>query len=113
MKINYHQRVFRAVSNSDNGAVDTDTLFEYQQQDNILTATYQGIHIRHGQLIGIVDEEGHINMRYQQVNHQGELMTGTCQSTPHILPDGKIRLLESWQWTSGDCSSGQSILEEI
>jgi hypothetical protein len=46
------------------------------------------------------------------VNIQGELMTGICRSTPEILPDGRIRLHESWQWTSGDESRGFSVVEE-
>jgi hypothetical protein len=51
-------------------------------------------------------------MRYHQVNDNGELMTGTCQSAPEILPNGKIRLHERWDWTSGDKSKGRSIIEE-
>lgn len=33
--------------------------------------------------------------------------------TPEILPDGRIRLHERWQWTNGDGSSGTSIVEEL
>jgi hypothetical protein len=51
-------------------------------------------------------------MSYHQVNYNGELMTGICQSTPEILPNGKIRLHEKWEWTSGDKSKGTSIIEE-
>jgi len=40
-------------------------------------------------------------------------MTGICKSKPEILPNGKIRLHERWQWTSGDLSLGQSIIEEL
>lgn len=40
-------------------------------------------------------------------------MTGTCNSRPELLKNGKIRLHEEWQWTSGDKSKGKSILEEI
>jgi hypothetical protein len=29
------------------------------------------------------------------------------------MKNGKIRLHEKWQWTSGDGSKGESILEEI
>jgi hypothetical protein len=32
---------------------------------------------------------------------------------PEVLPDGKIRLRENWQWTSGDFSEGESVIEEI
>jgi hypothetical protein len=52
-------------------------------------------------------------MRYQHVNARGELMTGQCRSTPEVLPDGRLRLRESWQWTSGDGTSGESVVEEI
>lgn len=111
--ISYHNRRFSPVSNSDNGEVDQAMIFEYMQEGNILTCTYRGNQIRYGHLIGLVDDDGVINMRYHQVNAQGKLMTGTCTSTPEILPNGNIRLHESWQWTSGDMSSGESILEEI
>jgi hypothetical protein len=29
------------------------------------------------------------------------------------MENGKLRMHESWQWTSGDFSSGNSIIEEI
>jgi hypothetical protein len=52
-------------------------------------------------------------MRYHQININNEIMTGKCISKPEILVDGKIRLHETWEWTSGDFSSGTSIIEEI
>jgi hypothetical protein len=30
-----------------------------------------------------------------------------------MLENGKIRLYETWQWTSGDLTKGTSIIEEI
>lgn len=60
-----------------------------------------------------VASDGSLDMRYHQINFKGELMTGFCQSTPEISEDGRIRLHEKWRWTSGDCSSGESIIEEI
>lgn len=110
---NYHNKSFRPVSNTENGETSADTIFLYQQTNNILTSQYAGGRIIAGHLIGLVDGNGHINMRYHQVNDQGELMTGTCYSVPEQLPNGKIRLHESWRWTSGDGSEGQSVLEEI
>lgn len=113
MKINYHNRKFRPVQNSENGETSAQTEFHYLQKGNVITGTYNGGNIVLGNLIAVVDENGALNMRYQQVNKQGELMTGICQSTPEILPNGKIRLHEKWQWTSGDKSSGESIIEEV
>jgi hypothetical protein len=113
MPINYHQRTFRSVSNTDNGEVGAETIFHYRQQNNLVTATYEGGSIRYGSLIALVDEQGQLDMRYQHVNIQGELMTGRCHSVPELLPDGRLRLHETWQWTSGDLSSGQSVIEEV
>lgn len=111
--MNYNNKKFRPVSNTPNGETSEETIFQYKQEGSILTCTYSGGQIKSGQLIGLVDEAGNIDMRYHQVNSKGELMTGTCLSTPEILSDGRIRLHESWQWTSGDCSKGNSVLEEI
>lgn len=110
--INYNGKRFRPFVNSENGETSSETVFEYKQVGNVLTSEYAGGKIVQGHLIGIVDAKGNIDMRYHQVNHQNELMTGICTSKPEILANGKIRLHETWQWTSGDCSSGHSILEE-
>ncbi|CAM1359876.1 n-acetylglutamate synthase [Tenacibaculum xiamenense] len=111
--MNYNNRKFKAVSSSGNSETSEDTVFLYCQKGNILTSSYNGGKIKEGHLIGLVDEKGNIEMRYHQINKKGELMTGICFSTPEIMSNGKIRLHESWQWTSGDKSKGQSILEEI
>jgi len=112
-KINYNNRRFRPVQNTENGETSEETLFEYKQEGNVLTSIYKGGQIIKGQLIGLVDDNGNIEMRYHQVNKKGELMTGICFSKPEILENGKIRLHESWHWTSGDRSKGESIIEEI
>lgn len=111
--MNYHNKKFRAVSNTPNGEVSSDTVFHYQQTGNIVTATYSGGGIVNGHLVALVDEQGNLDMRYHHVNVQGELQTGICLSKPEVLPDGRIRLHETWQWTSGDGSKGSSLVEEI
>lgn len=111
--INYHNKQFRPVSNTDNGETSAETVFHYRQEGRILTSDYSGGKIIKGHLIGLVDDDGCINMRYHQVNDRNELMTGLCHSKPEILANGKIRLHESWQWTSGDQSGGSSVIEEF
>ena len=111
--IHYDGKTFRPVQNSENGETSSETLFHYTQKGNILTSTYSGGKIKTGHLIGLVDDSGKIDMRYHQVNTNGDLMTGICQSVPEILPNGKIRLHETWQWTNGDFSKGKSVLEEV
>lgn len=110
--INYDNKSFRPVRSSENSETSNETVFLYRQVGTILTAEYADGKIRKGQLIGIVDQQGVIDMRYQQVNDVGQLMTGICKSTPEVLPSGKIRLHEAWEWTSGDRSTGHSIVDE-
>lgn len=113
MKINYDNRVFKSVANSETGEVSRETTFYYHQKDNLVWAEYSGGAIVFGSLIAKVLPDDSLEMRYQHLNEKNELMTGKCLSAPEILPNGKIRLHEKWQWTSGDFSSGESIIEEI
>ncbi|MFC1224975.1 n-acetylglutamate synthase [Pedobacter sp. BG31] len=110
--INYNDKLFKPVNTTENSETSNETIFKYKQRENILTAEYEGGKIVYGHLLGLVDHEGNIEMRYHQINQEGELMTGTCSSKPELLANGKIRLHETWQWTSGDQSKGQSIIDE-
>ncbi|MCB0736948.1 MAG: n-acetylglutamate synthase [Bacteroidetes bacterium] len=111
--MNYHNKRFRVLKNSENGETSAELIFHYQQTGNIVSSAYKGGAIVEGHLLGLVNENGVINMAYHQINQHGEIKTGTCISTPIIGENGKIRLIENWQWTSGDKTKGQSILEEI
>lgn len=111
--ISYDNKRFTSVSNSETGEVDDETVFYYRQDGDIVWATYTGGAIAFGTLVATVDDAGCLDMRYSHVNRDGELMTGKCRSTPEVLPDRRIRLHEQWQWTSGDLSAGESIVEEV
>ena len=112
-KISYDGRNFQSVENSTTGEVSRETVFQYHQVGDIVTAEYCGGDIVSGHLIAICDANGCLDMRYHHINAKGDLMTSRCRSTPEISADGRIRLHEMWQWTSGDMSSGTSILEEV
>jgi hypothetical protein len=109
----YGGRLFRSISSE--GASDTseETVFKYEQKRNLLIGTYSGGGISFGQLIGLVDIAGRIDMRYHHLTTDGDLKTGVCLSIPEFLDDGKIRLHEKWRWTSGESGEGRSILEEL
>ncbi|UGB33245.1 n-acetylglutamate synthase [Metabacillus sp. B2-18] len=111
--INYHGRTFVSVNNSANGEVSSNTFFDYKQDGKIISASYQGGEIVKGTLIGIVNEDGSLEFRYNHVNINHELRGGQCKSTPEVLPDGRIRLHEKWKWTDSDQSEGESIIEEV
>lgn len=119
----YGGRLFRPVKTQGSSETSSETIFKYEQKDALVTATYSGGDIRLGHLIGLVNKNGSLDMRYHHVNTDGALMTGTCHTIPEVLDDGRLRLHESWQWTSGPNISdpnisgfktrGASILEEL
>lgn len=111
-KFDYDGKVFSSIANSETGEVSGETVFYYRQKDKLVWAHYEGGAVIFGSLVAKSDEDGNLDVRYQHLNAQGELMTGECRSTPEILPDGRIRLYEKWKWTSGDFSEGESVIEE-
>ncbi len=111
--VGYDGRRFRSVENSPGGEVGPETVFFYRQEGDLVWATYEGGAVRLGVLVATADAEGRLDARYAHVNGAGELMTGECRTTPERLPDGRLRLHEEWRWTSGDRSSGTSVVEEI
>lgn len=111
--IDYNNKRFKPINNTANGETSSETVFHYQQEANILRCSYSGGDILLGTLLALVGKNGSLDMRYQQINRKGELKTGICHSSPEILPNGKIRLHEKWQWTCGDYSEGESVLEEV
>lgn len=113
MSISYNNRKFRSVENSGTGEVGSETIFHYYHEGDIVWAEYEGGDILRGTLIALKLDDDSLDMRYQHINRKGELMTGRCNSIPELLPDGRLRLHETWQWTSGDLSSGRSVVEEI
>ena len=113
MELNLDGKRFRSVSNTANGEVGAETTFLYRQHGDIITATYSGGLIVYGHLLGRMLPDGQIDFRYHHLNERGELMAGTCQSTPKRTPEGRLRFVESWRWFSGDGSSGESEIEEV
>ena len=111
--IDYEDRVFSSVANSESGDVGAATTFHYHQQGNIVWATYEGGAVAYGTLIARVEHDGSLDMRYQHVTTDGAIKVGKCLSRPEILVDGRIRLYERWQWTEGGTQMGESIIEEV
>ena len=113
MLFNYNAKKFASKSNSNTGDVGEETIFNYKQDKNLLTATYSGGSIISGQMLGIVESNGNLRFHYQHINTEGVLRSGFCISIPELMKDGRIRLYESWKWSDGDQSEGKSIVEEL
>ncbi len=111
--ININGRIFTGVHNTENGEVSGQTRFHYFQDGRMIWADYGGGEVVSGHLIGTIDDEGGLEFSYHHLNKDLQIKSGYCRSTPEQLPDGRLRFHESWRWTSGDKSSGTSIIEEV
>lgn len=113
MSINYNNKQFKIAATSGNSTLSTATIFTYQQDGNFITCRFKSEKVIDGHLLGIVDENGRIEMSYHLITDQLQLKTGKCISSPSVNKYGKITLQEEWEWTSHDQSKGFSVLEEV
>ena len=114
--ISYDGRVFAMTVNDAAGDCAPDTLFHYRQQGLRVWATYGGRDVRLGALVAQSDERGHLRATYLHVAPGGAVRTGACETAPELLPDGRLRLSESWRWLQGAAPAGAvytSVLEEV
>lgn len=112
MKYNLEGKIFRPVTNTDNGETGADTVFRYHQSGNVVSAEYDGGDIVKGHLVANVLPTRQLDMRYHHINCRGEIMIGKCLSTPELTDEGKLLFKEEWQWLCGDMSSGYSEIIE-
>ena len=99
-----------AVADSGGGVATMDTTFHYSEDDGVVTATYSGGTIRRGFLVGTRAGDS-LDFRYVQLHTDGSTASGHCVTELEALPDGRIRLNESWEWESRP-GSGRSVAEE-
>ena len=104
-------RLFRAVEVDGSGDVSGETIFRYDQRGDTLLGSYSGGAIDFGSVVGRVNTDGSLTFLYHHRTKSGALRSGHCDSTPTVLPNGKLRLHERWQRHDGE--GGTSVLEEL
>ncbi len=104
-------RRFRPVGDTVGGEVGAETVFEFSQEDDLVHARYAGGQVRLGYLVG-TSTGTDVQFRYAHVNRAGDTATGQSRDRIEVLPDGRLRLHETWAWDSQE-GSGTSTLEEL
>lgn len=105
-------RIFRDVTDVRVGDVGEETTFEYHQhEDHTVWARYEGGAVRLGYLVGVRTDDS-LAFRYVHITLSGETAAGRCTSTIEQLPDGRLRMCETWEWES-KAGSGTSVVEEL
>lgn len=104
-------RVLAPVADQAPGQVDTRTRFTYHEREGRIWAEYAGGDVVRGHLVG-TREGDRLDFRYVQLRRDGTTASGHCVSTVVELPDGRVRLEETWQWESQP-GSGTGVVEEL
>jgi hypothetical protein len=104
-------RVFRSVANSDDGDVDGETYFWFDQSADLVHAPDAGGTVREGHLVGR-HRGDRLEFRYTHLTVDGATATGRSTDRIETLADGRVRLHEEWEWDSKP-GSGTSVLEEL
>jgi hypothetical protein len=112
MRFNLEGKTFRVVRNDGSGAdVTLETRFHFHQQGNIVHADYSGGRVKLGKLLGLL-QGNTMRHHYLQINHRDEFHGGHGDDEIRLTPEGKIQLIDKWNWETKE-GSGICILEEL
>ncbi len=102
----------RAVSSGEAAVVSTETLFEFEQTGDVFSARYRGGTIADGYLVGKLRSDGGLEFRYVQVERSGRIDAGASTGELSRLLDGRLQLVENFQWSTRP-ESGRNVFEEV
>ena len=109
---NFNNKRFILLENSKNGKVNSDTVFDYQQDGNLVTADYQGGTVKYGKIIARL-EGAELNMLYQCLTMDNELKAGKALAKITLNKHNKMRLKLDWQWLTAEGTTGTSEYVEM
>ena len=108
MGMNLKDTTFRALANSANGSLNTETEMHFTSDDGIVVGHYGGGTIVTGHVLAMHRGETELEMLYQGVTANGEIQAGRARAELAVGDDAGVRMHLDWQWLTGDRSSGQS-----
>lgn len=102
----------RVAQTAEQGVVNQDTIFVFQQMRSQVSAEYSGGQIRKGFLIGVM-VKNKLTFSYCQLQLDDKLDCGT--STCYLSRDenNKITLIEHFEWASRPGEKGTNIFVEV
>lgn len=110
--LNFNNKTFALVENSQKGKVNAETVFKYKQDGDLVTADYYGGTIRYGKIIAKLKGD-ELQMLYQCLTVDDELKAGKAIAKVSCTNTGKLKLDLNWEWISDDNEKGTSQFIEI
>lgn len=112
--VNLHGRRFVVVENSRAGdAVVGETIFEFEQEGDLVSVQYSGGRVRKGGWIGVIRSDGAFEFLIQHVDTAGCLKGGQGLIRITTFPDGRLSLQEDWRFTIGGDGAGRATFAEV
>jgi hypothetical protein len=108
---NLNGKRMRVANTSSSGVVSADTALTLEQRGDLVQGHYEGGTIVAGRLLGR-SSGTELRFCYVQVDTAGHTDAGTSVGTIDVLPDGRLRLTESFTWFTRP-DSGSNVFEEI
>ena len=94
---NFNNKTFSLIENSELGETNNETIFNYKQDADLVTADYYEGTIKYGKIIAhLIDNKLH--MIYQCITTSNELKSGKAIANVSISKNNKIKLKLNWEW---------------
>lgn len=106
-----HQRLNNrrfTVANNTHGLSGSGTVFHYLVEADGICGTYQGGRIRWGKQVGRVIGPDTIELLFQCLTLDGQLLAGWSRGTVGVDDGGGTTLSFVWGWLSGATGGGES-----
>ncbi|WP_321837009.1 hypothetical protein [Pseudomonas kulmbachensis] len=107
-----HNRRFTVAGNTQ-GLSGAGTVFHYLVEEHAISGTYQGGRIRTGNQVGRVTGPDSIELLFQCLTLDGELLCGWSRGTVGVDQAGRTTLNFVWGWLSGATGGGESSYVEL
>ena len=89
-EFNFNNKIFSLLENSENGKVNSETIFKYKQEGNLVTADYYGGSIKYGKIIAHLSNKT-LDMLYQCITTENELKAGKAIAKISLTNHNKVK----------------------
>lgn len=112
-KYNLNNIRMNVVKTADNGVVNHETIFLFSQKQDMISASYSGGKVVQGFLVGRFLSANQLTFSYCQMQKDGTLDNGlsTCEVSRN--EEGKLLLIEHFEWKSRPGEFGTNVFQEI
>lgn len=101
------------VANNTQGLSGIGTVFHYLVEGEAIIGTYQGGRIRVGNQVGRVTGTNTIELLYQCLTIEGDILAGWSRGEVSQDARGRTTLHFAWGWLSGATGGGESSYVEL